>query len=66
MEAIVASASRVGAWILADEVYRGSERNREGETPSFVDLYERVVATGSMSKAYGLPGLRLGWLVAPE
>jgi aspartate/methionine/tyrosine aminotransferase len=34
-------------------------------TPSFFGRYERVVATGSMSKAYGLPGLRLGWAVAP-
>ncbi len=62
--ALVAAASRAGAWILADEVYTGAEI--EGpETPSFFGEYERVVATGSLSKAYGLPGLRVGWLVAP-
>src|SRR5690606_12325880 len=58
--AIVAAAQRTGAWILADEVYRGAER-QEPETPSFFGMHDRVVATGSLSKAYGLPGLRIGW-----
>lgn len=62
--ALVRAADRVGAWILADEVYRGAELEGE-ETPSFFGEYPKVVATGSLSKAYGLPGLRLGWTVAP-
>ena len=66
MDQIVAAAERVGCWILADEVYRGAERSRQDETPSFYGRYDKVVATGSMSKSYGLPGLRLGWAVAPE
>jgi len=65
MDAVVAAAERVGAWILADEVYRGAERLREEETPSFFGRYDKVLAVGSMSKAYGLPGLRLGWVVGP-
>ncbi|GAB4533413.1 MAG: aminotransferase [Anaerolineae bacterium] len=65
MDAIVACADRVGAWILADEVYRGADRVSDEENPSFYGRYDRVVATGSMSKAYGLPGLRLGWVVGP-
>jgi len=65
MAAIVAAAERCGAWILADEVYRGAEREREEETPSFHGLYDKVIAVGSMSKAYGLPGLRTGWAVGP-
>ncbi len=65
MEAIVEAAERVGAWILADEVYCGTERERESLTPTFWGRYERVVATGSVSKAYGLPGLRIGWVVGP-
>ncbi|MGD8495229.1 MAG: aminotransferase class I/II-fold pyridoxal phosphate-dependent enzyme, partial [Gemmatimonadales bacterium] len=53
-----------GAWILADEVYAGAEI--EGEvTPTLWGETERVIATASLSKAYGLQGLRLGWLVAP-
>ncbi len=65
MDAIVTAATRVGAWILADEVYAGAEREREEETPSFYARYNKVIASGSMSKAYGLPGLRLGWAVGP-
>ncbi|HEX6558596.1 MAG TPA: aminotransferase class I/II-fold pyridoxal phosphate-dependent enzyme [Longimicrobiales bacterium] len=62
--AIIESAARVGAWIIADEVYSGAEVTAP-ETPSFFAEYDRVVATGSLSKAYGLPGLRIGWAVAP-
>jgi aspartate/methionine/tyrosine aminotransferase len=65
MEIIVNAAERVGAWILADEVYAGVERLTDEQTPSFYGLYDKVIAVGSMSKAYGLPGLRLGWAVAP-
>lgn len=57
-------AARHGAWILADEVYRGAERD-EKESASFAGRGERTVMTGGLSKAYGLPGLRVGWLVAP-
>jgi len=66
MQAIVAAAERVGAWVLADEVYAGAERLSEEETPSFYGQYDRVLAMGSLSKAYGLPGLRIGWTVGPE
>jgi aspartate/methionine/tyrosine aminotransferase len=62
--AVIAAAERAGCWILADEVYSGAELNGV-ETPSFFGTYERVIATGSLSKAYGLPGVRIGWAVAP-
>lgn len=65
MDAVVAAADKVGAWILADEVYRGAERLQEEETKSFYGRYDKVLAVGSMSKAYGLPGLRVGWVVGP-
>lgn len=65
MEGIVAQAERASAWILADEVYHGAELG-DVETPSFWGMYDRVIVTNSMSKAYGLPGLRLGWIVAPS
>jgi len=65
MDAVVNAADSVGAWILADEVYRGAERLREDETPSFFGRYDKVLTLGSMSKAYGLPGLRVGWVVGP-
>jgi aspartate/methionine/tyrosine aminotransferase len=66
MEAIVNIAERVGAWILADEVYAGAEQQGEKETASFYGRYEKVLAVGSMSKAYGLPGLRTGWVAGPK
>lgn len=62
-DAIVKAAQRTGAWILADEVYRGAEINGT-DTPSFFGAHDRVVATGSLSKAYGLPGLRIGWTMS--
>lgn len=65
MDAIVAVAERSGAWILSDEVYRGAERLGDDETASFYGRYDKVIAIGSLSKAYGLPGLRIGWLVGP-
>ncbi|WP_419950388.1 aminotransferase class I/II-fold pyridoxal phosphate-dependent enzyme [Candidatus Palauibacter sp.] len=64
MDEIVAAAAAVGAWILADEVYIGAEVTGP-ETPSFWGRYDRVVVSGSLSKAYALPGLRLGWITAP-
>jgi aspartate/methionine/tyrosine aminotransferase len=67
MDAIVAAANRAGAWILSDEVYAGAERLSDEETPSFWGRYDRVLVQQSLSKAYGLPGLRLGWIVTqPE
>jgi aspartate/methionine/tyrosine aminotransferase len=63
-EAIVSAAAKVGAWVLADEVYRGAELNGE-TTATFWGGYERVLCTGGLSKAYGMPGLRTGWVVGP-
>jgi aspartate/methionine/tyrosine aminotransferase len=66
MDAIAGVAEKAGAWILADEVYGGAEQLTNVETPSFYGRYDRVIAVGSLSKAYGLPGLRTGWMVGPE
>jgi aspartate/methionine/tyrosine aminotransferase len=63
-KAIVKTAGKVGAWILADEVYAGAEHNTDEFTASFWGDYERVLAISSLSKAYALPGLRIGWVVA--
>ena len=65
-ESVIQAADRVGAWILSDEVYAGAEHNSDEATPSFWGSYDRVLAIGSLSKAYALPGLRVGWVVAPE
>jgi aspartate/methionine/tyrosine aminotransferase len=65
VQTVVRIADRQGAWILADEVYRGAERSAE-ESASFSGRGERIVVTGGLSKVYGLPGLRVGWVVAPR
>jgi aspartate/methionine/tyrosine aminotransferase len=65
MAAIVSSATRAGAWIIADEVYQGAERAGE-TTPSFWGMYDKAVIVNGLSKAYGLPGVRIGWIVGPE
>jgi aspartate/methionine/tyrosine aminotransferase len=66
MDAVVAAARRARAWLLADEIYRGAERLGPSPTPSFWGRYERVAVTAGLSKAFGLPGLRIGWIVAPK
>lgn len=66
MARIVGLCRKTGAWLHADEVYRGTELAGD-ETPSFWGMYERVICVNSMSKAYGLAGLRIGWAIAsPE
>src|SRR6204780_3128945 len=65
-EAIVAAAEKVGAWIIADEVYRGAEFDGS-MTTTFWGGYERILCTAGLSKAFSLPGLRTGWGVgAPK
>ncbi len=64
IEEIVRVADSVGAWIIADEIYAGAELDGVW-SPSFWGRYERLVVTAGLSKAYGLPGLRLGWAVGP-
>jgi aspartate/methionine/tyrosine aminotransferase len=67
MEEVVDRARWAGAWILADEVYQGAELDGP-VTTSFWSVgekapYQKLIISNSLSKAYGLPGLRIGWLV---
>jgi len=64
MDAVVRAARRVSAWIVADEVYRGAELSGT-ISPTFWGRYDRVLITAGLSKAFGLPGLRTGWIVGP-
>lgn len=64
IDRIVAIAERASAWIISDEIYAGAEL--EGErSPTFWGRYDKVLITSGLSKAYGLPGLRIGWVVGP-
>jgi len=64
MEAIVAAARAARAWLVVDEIYRGAELSGP-TTPTFWGRYERTLITSGLSKAFGLPGLRIGWIVGP-
>lgn len=62
--AIVDLARKNNCIIFCDEVYRELEHEPEYSIPAFADAYENGVSLGVMSKAYGLPGLRIGWVVS--
>lgn len=61
MDEICDIARKTGAWILSDEVYQGAELSGK-TTPSFWGRYKKVMVTNGLSKAWGLPGLRMGWI----
>jgi len=64
MERIVRRCEEVDAYLMADEVYLGAEIHRQ-RTPSFWGMSDRVIVTSGLSKAYGIPGVRIGWIVGP-
>lgn len=55
-----------GIYIFSDEVYRGVELNPADRMPQIADIYEKGISLNVMSKAYGLPGLRVGWIASPD
>lgn len=66
LRAIAALAGSVDAWVLCDEVYRGTNQQGDGFGESLADLYAKGISTAGMSKTYSLAGLRLGWIVGPR
>jgi aspartate/methionine/tyrosine aminotransferase len=66
MNAVVAAADRVGAWIVSDEIYRGAEVDTDVASPTFWGRYDKVIVTSGLSKAFAMPGLRLGWTLGPQ
>ncbi|HMC58368.1 MAG TPA: aminotransferase class I/II-fold pyridoxal phosphate-dependent enzyme [Candidatus Solibacter sp.] len=65
MQRIVARCEAMGTYLLADEVYLGAEIHRE-RTRSFWGMSDRAIVTSGLSKAYGIPGVRIGWMVGPK
>lgn len=64
--ALIALCRRHGLWLFNDEVYRLIERDPCLRLPPVVDLYERGISLCGLSKAFGLPGLRTGWLACRD
>lgn len=65
MQDVVDVAAGVGAYLLSDEVYRGAEQGDQ-MTPSFWGMYDKVIVVSGLSKSFGLPGLRIGWVAGPR
>jgi len=63
---IVQIVERAGAWLFSDEMYRGLEYDPAARLTSGCDMYERAITLAGLSKTYGLPGLRVGWLALQD
>ena len=66
LDEIVAIARENELYLLSDEAYRGLELDPADRLPQVADLYDRGLSLGVLSKAYGLPGLRIGWIACPD
>lgn len=65
MKRIVERCEQIGTYLMADEVYQGAEVSRP-RTKSFWGMSDRVIVTSGLSKAWGIPGVRIGWIVGPK
>ena len=65
-ESLVELCRRHGIWLFSDEVYRGLERSDADRIPQAAEVYERGISLNVMSKAFGLPGLRIGWIACRD
>jgi aspartate/methionine/tyrosine aminotransferase len=59
-------AAKHNIYVFSDEVYRELEHDPATRLPAACDLYDRAISLGSVSKTYGLPGLRLAWLASHD
>ena len=66
LDAIIGICSESSIVLFSDEVYRGLEHDPDDRLPVVSDLYERALSLNTVSKAYGLPGLRIGWLTGRD
>ena len=64
--ALVELCRERGIWLFSDEVYRLIEHRPDARVPQVADVYERGISLNVMSKSYGLPGLRIGWLACQD
>ena len=66
LDSLIALCREHGIYILSDEVYHGVELDPTDRMPQIADVYERGISLNVMSKAYGLPGLRIGWIASQD
>ena len=66
LDAIIELARKSGVYVFSDEMYRLLEYNPAMRLPPVCDLYEKGISLSGLSKAFALPGLRVGWLATQE
>ncbi|MGE5379855.1 MAG: aminotransferase class I/II-fold pyridoxal phosphate-dependent enzyme [Methylocystaceae bacterium] len=66
LDYIINLAREHDLYLFSDEVYRYLEYHREERLPAACDLYGKAVSLGVMSKSFGLPGLRIGWVASHD
>lgn len=64
--ALIALCRRHGLWLVNDEVYRLIDRDPAARLPQVAEVYERGVSINGVSKSFGLPGLRVGWVACRD
>ncbi len=65
-DALITLCREKGVYLFSDEVYRLVERDEEIRLPQVGDVYEKGLSLNVMSKAYGFPGLRIGWIMTKD
>jgi len=65
-EELIAVCREHGLYLFCDEVYRLLELDESKRIPQAADVYEKALSLNVMSKAYGLPGLRIGWIASQD
>lgn len=65
-QALLELVAHHGIHLFSDEIYRGVETDPAVTLPNATDLYERAISLNGVSKAYGLPGLRIGWVITRD
>ncbi|HID67876.1 MAG TPA: aminotransferase class I/II-fold pyridoxal phosphate-dependent enzyme [Roseibacterium sp.] len=65
-QALIELCRTHGIYILHDEIFNGLGPSGAAHLPYIADLYERGLSLGVMSKSYGLPGLRIGWIACQD
>lgn len=63
---IITIAEQNDVWLFSDEMYFGLVHEGTEKIPSMADLSPKAIVLSGLSKTYGLPGLRTGWLVVPN
>lgn len=66
LDALVKLCRKHGIYLFSDEVYRLIETSKEKRIPQIADIYEKGLSLNVCSKAYGLPGLRIGWIACQD